>query len=259
MSAYSSTALFIELVICWILWSITSIANHYKHCQYQDINGTTPEDWPKKVEKIQVIPGWFTRYLCRYRQHCHLSICSSFGWLCQKPLWMCEWGQVTVTAKRTDNETADIIFMGGCGHSSDFYPSSWLPSARVQIFCSQINQCCLYLISRSISNITFYFSSPMSGFSLKRALLRLKKAHSTNRRETVSSWVMHCNDNARTTTTDTGIASLGQHFWADNVVSKPFESFLTPSPDHSVVSPTGWLESDWSPQLVAVFTKKLFQ
>ena len=165
----------------------------------------------------------------------------------------------TVAAKRTDNETADIIFMGGCSHSSDFPPSSWLPSARVQIFCSQINQCCLYLISRSISNITFYFSSPMSGFSLKRALLRLKKAHSTNRRETVSSWVMTCNDNARTTTTDTGIASLGQHFWADNVVSKPFESFLTPSPDHSVVSPTGWLESDWSPQLVAVFTKKLFQ
>ena len=77
MSAYSSTALFIELVICWILWSFTSITNHYKHCQYQDINGTTPEDWPKKVEKIQVIPGWFTRFLCRYRQHCHLSICSS--------------------------------------------------------------------------------------------------------------------------------------------------------------------------------------
>ena len=118
-------------------------------------------------------------------QHCRLSIVILLVGFVRSPCECVNEAKLhvcTVAAKRTDNETADIIFMGGCGHSSDFYPS-----ARVQIFCSQINQCCLYLISRSISNITFYFSSPMSGFSLKRALLRLKKAHSTNRRETVSS------------------------------------------------------------------------
>ena len=167
---------------------------------------------------------------------------------------MCEWGKVTCVyscSQKNGQWNCRYYLYGGMRPFFRFLSLS--KSTNIL----QSNQSMLLILNFTFNlhhNILHFQS--IVGFSLKRALFRLKKAHSTNRRETVSSWVMPCNDNARTTTTDTGIASLGQHFWADNVVSKPFESFLTPSPDHSVVSPTGWLESDWSPQLVAVFTKK---
>ena len=51
----------LNLTIIWYSRTLTTFTKivWYKH---QDINGTEPDDWPNKLEKIQVIQEWITKH-----------------------------------------------------------------------------------------------------------------------------------------------------------------------------------------------------